>query len=50
MRVFVLGAGRMGSAVVQDLIRTRKDIEFGIGDMLLDRVRSWSRKRGKHSK
>jgi len=46
MRVFVLGAGRMGSAVVQDLIRTRKDVEFGVGDMLLDRAQELVKETG----
>jgi len=38
MRVFVLGAGRMGSAVVQDLIHTKKGVELGVGDMYVDRA------------
>jgi lysine 6-dehydrogenase len=46
MRVFVLGAGRMGSAVVQDLIHTRKDVELGIGDMYLDRAQELVKEAG----
>jgi len=38
MRIFVLGAGRMGSAVIQDLVGTRKDVELGVGDMHLARA------------
>src|SRR5579862_5781292 len=38
MRVFVLGAGRMGSAITQDLIHTRKDIDLGVGDIQLERA------------
>ena len=46
MRVFVLGAGRMGSAVVQDLIRTRNEIELGVGDMRLDRAQELVKEAG----
>jgi lysine 6-dehydrogenase len=34
MRIFVLGAGRMGSAIFQDLVHTAgQDLEVGIGDV-----------------
>ena len=46
MRVFVLGAGRMGSAIVQDLIRTGKDVELGVGDMHLDRAQGLVKEAG----
>ena len=46
MRVFVLGAGRMGSAVVQDLIHTRKDVELGVGDMHVDRAQELVKEAG----
>jgi lysine 6-dehydrogenase len=39
VKIFVLGAGRMGSAVVQDLVHTaRDDLEIGIGDVDLSRA------------
>ncbi len=41
MKIFVLGAGRMGSAVVQDLARSEKsNLELGIGDIDLERARA----------
>lgn len=39
MRIFVLGAGRMGTAVIQDLLHTRgPNLEIGIGDVDLSRA------------
>jgi lysine 6-dehydrogenase len=39
LKVFVLGAGRMGSAIVQDLVHTAgPDMELGIGDVDLARA------------
>jgi lysine 6-dehydrogenase len=39
LRVFVLGAGRMGLAVVEDLLHTvRNDLNLGIGDVDLTRA------------
>jgi lysine 6-dehydrogenase len=38
MKIFVLGAGRMGSIVAKDLSSSRSDIELGVGD--IDRQRA----------
>jgi lysine 6-dehydrogenase len=33
MKIFVLGAGRMGSIVAKDLSSSRSDVELGVGDI-----------------
>jgi saccharopine dehydrogenase-like NADP-dependent oxidoreductase len=43
MKIFVLGAGRMGSVVAQDLSRSENRIEIGIGDLELDRAQALSK-------
>jgi lysine 6-dehydrogenase len=47
MRIFVLGAGRMGSAIITDLVRSAgKDLELGIGDFELARAQALAEKSG----
>jgi len=44
MKIFVLGAGRMGSAIVQDLLRTcGQSLEIGIGDVDFRRAEELAR-------
>jgi len=46
VKILVLGAGRMGFAAVQDLARTGRAIELGVGDIDISRARSIAKKGG----
>jgi lysine 6-dehydrogenase len=46
MKIFVLGAGRMGSVVAMDLARHGGGVEIGIGDIDLERAKSVAQRCG----
>ncbi len=40
MKIFVLGAGRMGSVVAMDLARSNNGVQIGIADINVERAKS----------